>query len=115
MEGTTCFRGDCDKSEYARADVDYTHSSVGGGCSVIGGHVYDGEALPPLRGHFLYGDLCAGILRTVRAEGGDTVAEFDLTDQVGGVAGVTGIGVGADGEAVLVFGDGRVQRLVPAG
>lgn len=114
LEGNTCFRGDCDPSQFEPADVDYTHGSVGGGCSVIGGHVYGGEALPALHGHFLYGDLCAGILRTVRAEGGDTADEFDLTEQVGGVAGVTGIGVDADGEALLVYGDGRVQRLVPA-
>jgi hypothetical protein len=81
---------------------------------VIGGHVYAGTAIEGLTGHFLYGDLCGGILRTVRASGGDVVAELDLTSQVGSVRGVTGIGVGADGEALLTFSDGTVRRLVPA-
>lgn len=113
MEGDRCFREGCDPSAYEPADVAYTHDSVGG-CSVIGGHVYAGEALPPLTGHFLYGDLCGGILRTLRAEGGDVVEERDLTDQVGSVEGVTGIGGDATGEVLLTFRDGRVARLVPA-
>lgn len=112
VEGDRCFQSGCDLDAYEPADVAYTHDSVGG-CSVIGGMVYAGEALPALAGHFLYGDLCGGILRTVRAEGGDVVDEFDLTEQVGSVEGVTGIGPDADGEPVLTFGDGRVLRLVP--
>ena len=115
VEGDRCFRDGCDPGAYEPADVTYTHASVGGGCSIIGGHLYDGTALPGLSGHFLYADLCAGILRTVRAENGDVVAEADLTDQVGDVAGVLGIGGDADGEAVLTFRDGTAARLVPAG
>jgi glucose/arabinose dehydrogenase len=113
VEGDRCYRDGCDLSAYEPADVAYTHDSVDG-CSVIGGHVYAGQAIEGLTGHFLYGDLCGGILRTVRASGGDVVAELDLTSQVGSVRGVTGIGVGADGEALLTFSDGTVRRLVPA-
>ena len=113
VEGDRCFRDGCDLDAYEPADVTYTHGSVGG-CSVIGGYVYAGEALPALTGHFLYADLCGGILRTVRADGGDVAEEFDLTEQVGGVTRVTGIGTDADGEAMLTTGDGRVLRLVPA-
>ena len=114
VEGDRCFRSGCDLGAYEPADVTYTHDAVGG-CSIIGGHVYEGTALPALGGHFLYADLCGGILRTVRAEGGEVVDTFDLTDQVGGVEGVLGIGGDADGEALLTFSDGRVARLVPAG
>ena len=112
VEGDRCFRGDCDLDEYEPADVTYTHAATGG-CSVIGGTVYDGEALPALGGHFLYADLCAGLLRSVRAEDGEAVDEYDLTEQTGPVPGVTGIGVGADGEPLLTVSDGRVLRLVP--
>lgn len=113
VEGDRCFRDGCDLDAYEPADVAYTHDDTGG-CSVIGGMVYGGEALPALGGHFLYGDLCGGILRTVRAEDGNAVDEFDLTEQVGSVAGVTGIGADAAGEPLLTFSDGRVLRLVPA-
>jgi len=113
VEGDRCFRDGCDLGAYEPADVTYTHAATGG-CSIIGGHVYDGEALPALGGHFLYADLCSGLLRTVRAEDGAVIDEFDLTEQVGGVPQVTGIGHDADGEALLTFADGRVLRLVPA-
>ena len=114
MEGHRCFRSECDPGAYEPPDVTYTHDSIGG-CSVIGGYVYAGEALPALGGHFLYGDLCGGILRTVRAEDGEAVDQLDLTEQVGSVEGVTGIGRDAAGEALLTFRDGRVARLVPTG
>jgi glucose/arabinose dehydrogenase len=113
VEGDRCFRDGCDPDAYEPADVTYTHDSTGG-CSVIGGHVYDGDALPALGGHFLYADLCAGILRSVRADDGTVADQLDLTDQVGGVPQVTGIGGDVDGEALLTFADGRVLRLVPA-
>lgn len=113
VEGDVCHQQGCDLDAYENADVVYGHDT--GACSVIGGLVYEGDALPALGGHFLHGDLCSGILRTVRAEDGEVVDGFDLTGQVGGVGGVTGIGADADGEPVLTFGDGRVQRLVPAG
>jgi glucose/arabinose dehydrogenase len=111
VEGDRCYTDGCDLGAFEPADVSYTHDSVGG-CSVIGGHVYEGVALPALGGHFVYGDLCAGILRSVRAEDGVVVDEFDLTEQVGSVGGVTGIGADANGELLLTFGDGRVLRLV---
>ena len=113
LEGDRCYREGCDPAAYEPPDVTYTHADTDG-CSVIGGLVYDGEALPALGGHFIYGDLCGGILRTVRAEDGEVVDEHDLTAQVGSVAGVTGIGRDATGEPLLTFGDGRVLRLVPS-
>ncbi len=112
VEGDRCFRDGCDLGAYEPADVTYEHAATGG-CSVIGGLVYEGEALPALGGHFLYGDLCAGFLRTVRAEDGEVADTLDLTPQVGRVEGVTGIGADAAGEPLLTIGDGRVLRLVP--
>lgn len=113
VEGDVCFQDGCDLGAFEPADVAYAHDT--GACSVIGGLVYAGEALPALTGHFLYGDLCSGILRTVQADAGDVVAELDLTDQVGSVGGLIGIGEDAHGEPLLGFQDGRLLRLVPAG
>ena len=44
--------------------IDYPHSD---GCSVTGGYVYRGAAIPELTGHYLYADYCNGWLRSFRA------------------------------------------------
>ena len=41
----------------------YTHDD---GCSVTGGYVYQGAKLDGLRGRYLYGDFCSGILWSLR-------------------------------------------------
>ncbi|NJN53944.1 MAG: PQQ-dependent sugar dehydrogenase [Anaerolineae bacterium] len=41
--------------------TDYDHLALGG-CSVIGGDVYYGQALPELTGKFLFGDFCSGFV-----------------------------------------------------
>ena len=42
------------------------------GCSVTGGYVYQGTALPRLAGRYLYGDFCSGVLWSLKGapEGG---------------------------------------------
>lgn len=115
LEGDRCFAvPDCDPSAFEAPDVTYTHADTGG-CSVITGLVYAGEALPALDGHLLYGDLCAGFLRTVRARDGVVTDELDLSDQVGPVPQLLSVSPDRDGEPLLLFADGRIERLVPTG
>jgi hypothetical protein len=52
--------------------VEYPH---GDRCAVTGGAVYRGDAIPGLRGAYLYSDLCDGIVRAVSVSGGAVVAE----------------------------------------
>ncbi len=44
--------------------LEYDH---GGGCSVTGGYLYRGVAIPALQGHDLYADFCRGWVRSFRA------------------------------------------------
>ncbi|MGZ6793185.1 MAG: PQQ-dependent sugar dehydrogenase, partial [Mycobacteriales bacterium] len=47
----------------------YAHST--GGCSITGGEVYHGTALPALEGSYVFGDYCAGkLLETTRTATG---------------------------------------------
>ena len=85
-----------------------------GPCAVIGGYVYRGEAIPGLRGHYLYGDLCAGFVRSFRHEQGEAVEQRDWTDQLGTVGRLYSFGQDAAGELYVLSADGRVQRLAPA-
>ena len=109
MEGTACFNpsANCQTGatltlpvhEYARAD----------GCAVIGGQVYRGRAMPQLVGHYLYGDYCAGWLRSFRwtASGPTDHRRWDGIDLPGTVS------FGRDSAWELyVIAETRVWRIV---
>ena len=69
MEGTACFNPStsCAAGQLLTDPVlDYPHSD---GCSVTGGYVYRGAAIPELTGHYLYADYCRGWLRSFRYVG----------------------------------------------
>ncbi len=62
FEGDQCFRSDeeCEALNDAVAPVAvYGHDE---GCSVTGGTVYRGEALPQLVGAYVFGDYCSGTI-----------------------------------------------------
>ena len=50
----------------------YTHAD---GCSVTGGYVYRGKAVPRLAGRYVYGDYCSGIVWSLPAGGGSVRRE----------------------------------------
>ena len=64
MEGRHCFKpsSGCNKSGKVVPVVEYTH---GEGCSVTGGYVYRGTAVPALAGRYLFGDYCSGSIWTI--------------------------------------------------
>lgn len=72
LEGNECHRprSGCDREGTIPPVATYTHDD---GCSITGGLVYRGAALPALTGHYLYGDFCSGQIWSVSAEGGDPV------------------------------------------
>jgi glucose/arabinose dehydrogenase len=103
-EGSSCFRSSsCDQTSLVQPLVEYDH---GDGCSITGGFVYRGTAIPELDGHYLYSDFCTGFLRS-HADGED----FDWTDRVGATRNVSGFGVGGDGELYVVSLSGTIDRL----
>lgn len=59
MEGNSCFgAATCDESGLTLPVAQYTHT--GGNCSVTGGYVYRGAAIPQWQGIYFYGDYCSG-------------------------------------------------------
>jgi glucose/arabinose dehydrogenase len=60
LEGTHCYPSgnSCNTSGKAMPVIEYAHS--GGRCSVTGGYVYRGAAIPSIQGDYLYGDFCSG-------------------------------------------------------
>jgi glucose/arabinose dehydrogenase len=47
--------------------AEYDHKALGG-CSIIGGYVYRGQALPDLQDKYLFGDFCTGFIWTLARE-----------------------------------------------
>ena len=85
--------------------VEYGHDE---GCSITGGVVYEG-LLSQINGHFLYGDYCAGWIRSVRVVDGVVTAERDLAE-LGTGYGLTSFGSDGFG-GVYVIRAGSVYQL----
>ncbi len=56
-EGAHCYSGDCRVSGLIEPVAEYSHAE---GCSVTGGYVYRGAAIPALQGVYLFADYCSG-------------------------------------------------------
>jgi glucose/arabinose dehydrogenase len=90
--------------------AEYSHGD--GSCSVTGGYVYRGEAIPDLQATYLFSDYCSGVLRyAYRDESG--AWQSDVLMQTG--MQVSSFGQDEAGEIYLVsYGEGIVYKFVPA-
>ena len=104
LEGTRCPRADCDPEGTVLPVVEYGHHL---GCSVTGGVVYRGEAIPELAGHYLFSDFCRGQIWALPLAGGD-VMEIAASPRP-----VSSFGVDAAGEVYVLTFWGAVFRLAP--
>jgi glucose/arabinose dehydrogenase len=110
-EGRHCFRSDdCARTGLTLPVVEYGHDQ---GCSIIGGYVYRGAALPALVGHYFYSDWCRGWLRSFRIDDAGMVTEHTEWP-VGDVGNVLSFGEDADGELYIASQNGSVFRVVGA-
>ena len=111
-EGDECFRASpCDADGLIDPVLVYGHDE---GCSVTGGFVYRGVAIPELEGHFLYGDYCAGWVRslTVTDDAAPEVASEHEWFPPGTASNLTSFGTDSAGELLVVTADGAVARIV---
>lgn len=108
MEGSHPFDGGENPSGGVLPVFDYSHDE---GCSVVGGHVYRGDAIEELRGAYLFGDYCADGLRGIELDGA-TVIDDRTWDVIGD--GLQSLGQDTDGELFLLMASGDVLKVVPA-
>ncbi len=84
----------------------YSHSN---GCSVTGGYVYRGSNAA-LRGRYIYGDYCSGIVWSFKLAGGKATGlrreRFQIRD-------LTSFGQDTAGELYAVSHGGTIYRLTP--
>jgi len=110
MEGSHCLNGDsCDQDGLTLPEFEYSHAQ---GCSITGGYVYRGSAIPNLQGLYFFADYCEGWVRSFRYASGTAL---ELTDwptlKPGGP--ITSFGEDAAGELYVLSSSGGVFKVVP--
>ncbi len=109
-EGSHCYRADgCDTGVFHLPELEYGHT--GGNCSVTGGYVYRGRAIPELAGAYFYGDYCSGMIASFR-RGPEGVQETRVwSDTLGPVPGLTSFGLDGAGELYFTTAGGSLYRI----
>jgi glucose/arabinose dehydrogenase len=118
LEGTLSLKGENPPSGVLPV-FEYGHDD--GSCSVTGGYVYRGSQVPSLRGVYVYGDACSGKVWGLVQEGGQAVAQAELSLEglggatSGGGYNISSFGEDEAGELYLLSLTGAVYRFAPAG
>ncbi len=100
-------------SEPIEPVIEIVHDDTDGGCSVTGGAVYRGAAIPELIGHYFYADWCNGWIRSFRFADGEALDPQDWSANLDAGM-VSSFGHDGDNELLLVSWDtGTITRIVP--
>jgi glucose/arabinose dehydrogenase len=105
-EGTQRFKGDHPPGGTAPV---YEYSHAGGNCSITGGFVYRGSAVPALQGVYVYGDYCVSVIQLFRLTGDSGQNRSTGISVEGGQLG--SFGEGPDGELYALSLGGGVFRF----
>lgn len=105
-EGAHCYNAStCNASGMIDPVTEYDHNQ---GCSIIGGYVYRGSAIPALQGAYVFGDYCSGRIWALLYDSNGKPVTQVLADA--GIN-ITSFGEGNDGE-LYVMGSGKVYQIV---
>ncbi|MFI6009633.1 PQQ-dependent sugar dehydrogenase [Streptomyces sp. NPDC051243] len=109
MEGNHPFRGGTEPANHVPPIHEYDRN--GPGCSVTGGYVYRGEAIPDLKGQYVFSDFCDGTVRALQLENGEVTGVSNLGVDGGQVVSFV---QGGNGELYVLDLGGSVSRIDPA-
>ncbi len=115
-EGLHCYQPrECRQDGFIAPILEYGHDE---GCSITGGFVYRGYALPALAGAYFYADYCTALVRSLRLDAGGTVRDSwdwrPALDRASQLANLSSFGEDSHGELYLLSLEGGIYRLDPA-
>ncbi len=82
----------------------YSHSS---GCSITGGYVYRGSAVPAAQGRYFYGDYCSGTVWSFKTGNG----RLSAPTVAGTIGNLSSFGEDGNGELYATSLDGSLYRF----
>ncbi|MBZ2205746.1 PQQ-dependent sugar dehydrogenase [Massilia sp. R798] len=114
MEGSLCYvSAACGQAGLTLPALEYDHGANDvNGCSVIGGYVYRGKAVPELAGRYFYSDFCGGYLKSLLASGAGNGVREQADWSIPDIGNVVSFGRDADGELYIVAADGRIHKII---
>jgi glucose/arabinose dehydrogenase len=86
----------------------YVYSHNAGACSVTGGYVYRGRAVPAAAGRYFFGDYCTGAISSLKIANGRATG---VRREPATIANLTTFGLDASRELYAGTGDGRIFKL----
>jgi hypothetical protein len=111
MEGAHCYPSGattCQPSNPFNLAYEYSHSD---GCSITGGFLYLGTAIPWLRYSYLFSDYCGGWLRSLSGNYADGFAATAWP--IPSIGNVLSFGKDSHGELYMLSANGSVYKIVP--
>jgi glucose/arabinose dehydrogenase len=105
LEGTHPYKGSAPPGAVPPV-IEYGHD--GGACTVIGGSVYRGSAVPSLQGSYVYGDYCAGWIAAAPVRSGSVGESRRLEVSV---PNLSSFGVDQAGELYAMSTNGPLYRF----
>ena len=112
-EGTACYNATaCNQTGLTAPAFDYLHGTNDvNGCSITGGFVYRGAALPELTGRYVYSDYCTGFLKSVLPDTGGGGVSEQRDWGITGLGNIVSFGRDGSGELYLLAGSGKIYRI----
>lgn len=113
MEGFICFKPSsaCPQTALTLPVIDYERDA--GACSVTGGYVYRGKALPALRGWYVYADFCNGAVWAFNSAGATQGSRPHVAQLRARGPNIASFAEDSVGELYILAFDGNIYRLVP--
>ena len=113
LEGSLCFEpsSGCARDGLELPVVEYGHDA---GCSITGGFVYRGAAVPAIEGHYFYADYCTDFVRSFRWTGDSAADQASWPDLSPPGGGITSFAEDRAGELYVLSARGEIYRIVAA-
>ncbi len=118
MEGTSCFSTSGCSGVLPCNNAGYTDpiltQSTSLNCSITGGFVYRGAAIPSEQGNYFFAGYCSGSIWSFSYDGSTTTGYSQRNGDLGvTVNGITSFGQDAFGELYTIQQNGTVRKIIP--